>query len=157
MSIARSLELGLSQLVEESNLVLEVKFLERFKEELPLHNKDSKNAEKPVPAFVKKGCVFKTGTVFKNNTGIKAIPEKIQVPDENWRRLFSEHKEKYLKTADRAYTIKEYHSEVPSLDKASILFLSHFQGMFELTAQGAFESSEAQEKIQMLVASTKRY
>jgi hypothetical protein len=157
MSIARSLELGLSQLVDESNLVLEVKFLEYFKEELPVHNKDPKNPGKPVPSFIKKGCVFQTSTVFKDNTGIKSIPDQIQVPDEDWRRLFSEHKEKYLKIPERSYTIKEYHSEVPSLDKASILFLSHFQGMFELTAQGAFESAEAREKIEMLAASTKRY
>jgi hypothetical protein len=156
MSITRSLELGLSKIVEESNLILEVKFIERFKQEIAIVNKDSKNPVKPVPAFVKKGCIFKTGTVFKNNTGIKVIPETIEVPDENWRRLFSEHNEKYLKTADRAYTIKEYHTEVPSLEKAAILFLSHFQGMFELTAQGAFESLEAREKVEMLLA-PKRY
>jgi hypothetical protein len=157
MGVARSLELGLQELMEESNLIVEVRFKERFKEEIGIADKNVKNTGRPLPSFIKKGCVFVVNKILKNNTELKGLPESISVPDENWRRLFSEHKEKHLKTPDRAYTIKEYHTDVTSLEKASIIFLSYFQGMFELTAQGAFESAEASEKIEMLLVSTKRH
>jgi hypothetical protein len=157
MGVARSLELGLQELMEESNLIVEVRFKERFKEEIAIADKDAKNTGRPLPSFIKKGCVFIVNKILKNNTELKGLPENISVPDENWRRLFSEHREKYLKIPDRTYIIKEYHTEVASLEKASILFLSYFQGMFELTAQGGFESEEASEKIEMLLVSTKRH
>ena len=155
MGPIRSLELGLSKLIEESNLIVEVEFVERYKEDVVIINKDLKNqAREPIPPFLKKGCVFKTNNILKNSTGID-IPERIKVPEESWRRSFNDHKKKYLNDAVKSYTVHEYITGVKSISKATILFLQHFQGWFELTAKNAFEDNSAHEKIKMLMASHK--
>lgn len=151
MSKIPSRELSLSEVIEESNLVVEVDFIERFEEEVMVVNRDSKNTSpETVPPFLKKGYVFKIRNILKNSGDIK-VPEKINVPEEDWRRGLSKHKEQYMKSPAKSYTVTKYNSEVKTITKAFILFLHHFQGMYELTAKNAFESKAAREKIGMLI------
>jgi uncharacterized protein (UPF0335 family) len=152
MSKTQSRELSLSEVIDESNLVVEVEFIERFEEEVPVINRDSKNtSQEAVPPFLKKGYIFKIKKVLKNSGDIK-VPEKINVPDEDWRRALSQHKEKYTKSPAKSHAVMRYSPDVKSITKAFILFLHHFQGMYELTAKNAFESKAAQEKISMLIS-----
>jgi hypothetical protein len=151
MSIIRSSEVSLSNLIEESNLIVEVEFLKHYKEEVPIVNKYAKESPpKPIPPFIKKGCVFRVKGVLKNEGKIK-VPETIQVPDENWRRFLSQHKEEYAGGVSKSFTIYEYTTEVDKIENASILFLHHFQDTYELTARDAFEDSTAKEKISMIM------
>ena len=150
MSIIRSTEISLSELVKESNLILKVKFLELFKESLPVIDKVKDQSDNSIPPFIKQGCLFEVVGVLKNTARIE-VPEKIQVPRENWRRSQSQHKEKYAGGPSKSYTVPTYTTEVSSLQKASILFLHYFQGMFDLMAKNAFESTAAEEKIKILL------
>lgn len=150
MSIIRSTEISLSELVKESNLILQVKFIESFKETIPVIDKSASPTDKPIPPFIKKGCVFKVIVVLKNTARI-IVPEKIQVPNENWRRSLSQHKEEHVDGKSKSYNVPTYVTEVPSMQKADILFLHHFQGMYDLTARDSFEDTGAEEKIRMLL------
>jgi hypothetical protein len=150
MSIIRSTEISLSELVKESNLILQVKFIESFKETVPVTDRSQSQTDKPIPPFIKKGCVFKVLGVLKNTARI-VVPEKIQVPNENWRRSLSQHKEEHTGGKSKSYNVPTYVTEVSSMQKAAILFLHHFQGMYDLTARDSFEDTSAEEKIKMLL------
>lgn len=150
MSIIRPAEISLSELVKESNLILRVKFIELFKETIPIFDKSKDHTEKTLPPFIKKGCVFQVLGVLKN-TARTAVPERIHVPNENWHRSLSQHKEAYAGGKSKSYNVPTYTTEVPSLRNATILFLHHFQGMYDLTAKDGFEDEAAEEKIKMLL------
>jgi hypothetical protein len=152
MSIIRSTEISLSDLVTESNLILKVKFVALFKESLPVIDKSKDQTSQTIPPFMKQGVIFKVLGILKNTARIE-IPEKIQVPNENWRRSLNQHKEKHADGPGKLYNVPVYITEVSSLRKASIIFLHHFQGMFDLAAKNAFENLDAEEKIVMLVES----
>lgn len=154
MSIIRSKEISLSELVEESNLILKVKFVEVYKENVAVVDKSNDPHNQSIPSFVKQGYVFQVLNILKNTARIE-VPEKIQVPNENWRRSLSQHKEKYAAGPSKSYTVPTYTTEVSSVKKSSIIFLHHFQGMFDLAARDAFENNEAEEKILMLIENSK--
>lgn len=154
VSIIRSKEITLSELVEESNLILKVKFSELYKEDLVVADKSSEPSDKSIPIFVKQGCVFKVLGVLKNTARIE-VPEKIRVPNENWRRSLSQHKEKYAGGPSKSYNVPTYVTDVASIKKASIVFLHHFQEMFDLAARDSFENDNAEEKIVMLMESSR--
>lgn len=147
MSSMENTVVELSDLVKECNLIVEVEYLESFQEEVAIKQFD---ANVSVPPFVKKGIVFTIQTVLKNKDAIK-LPQTIQVPNEGWRRLLDKHKERYAGKAAKSYGVKEYKTEVTSMRNATLLFLHHFQGTFELEAKNSFESNEALEKITMLL------
>lgn len=153
MSIIRSKEVSLSDIIKESNLIVEVEFVKPYKEEVPVVSRSGEALATPVPPFIKKGCVFRVKGVLKNDGKIK-VPDTIQVPDENWRRFLSQHKERYADGVSKSFTVNEYPTEVKSVEKASILFLYHFQDTYELVARDAFESSEAREKIEMILGAS---
>jgi len=148
MSIIRYTPLELSEIVEESNLILEVKCTGPYTEEVAIKSNDQEAAVKP---FIKEGFVFNVISVLKNTAAI-VVPQTIRVPKEEWRRSFSQHKERYANGPSKSYGVKEYITDVRSMKKADILFLHHFQGIYELTASDSFESVAAREKIEMLVA-----
>jgi hypothetical protein len=150
MSIIRSTEISLSELVKESNLILQVKFIELFKETVPIIDRSKGQIDKPIPPFIKKGCVFRVLGVIKNTARI-IVPEKIQVPNENWHRSLSQHKEAHAGGKSKSYNAPTYITEVASFQKAAILFLHHFQGMYDLAARDSFENLAAEEKIRMLL------
>jgi hypothetical protein len=150
MSIIRSTEMSVSELVKESNLIVQVKFLEFFQETVPVVDRSKDQTDQLIPPFIKKGCVFQVLGVLKNTARI-IVPEKIHVPNENWRRSLSQHKEAYAGGKSKSYNIPTYATEVPSMQKAAILFLHHFQGMYDLTARDSFEDVTAEEKIKMLL------
>jgi hypothetical protein len=145
----RELEIGLSSLVKDSNLIVKVRFVKLFKESLPVVDKQQDQAI-IIPPFIKQGCVFEVLAVLKN-TSRTEIPDKINVPNENWRRLLGRHKEKFAGGIAKTYTVPLYISDVPSLRKATILFLNYFQGMFDLAAKDAFEDGTAEEKVAMIL------
>ena len=150
MSITRPTEISLSELVKESNLILQVKFIKIFNETIPVIDKSSDQTGKPIPPFIKKGCVFKVLGVLKNTAHI-TVPENIPIPNENWHRSLNRHKEIYAGGKQKSYNVPTYRTEVSSLRKAFIVFLHHFQGMFDLAAKDAFEDHAAEEKIKMLL------
>lgn len=144
-------ELSISEVIEESTLIVEVELVGPFEEEIPIVNRDSKvDSVKPIPPFIKKGYTFRIQTVHKN-TGEGKLPETINVPNENWRRALNQHKERYAGAASKSYAVPEYKSDVKSIAKATVLFLNHFQGMYDLTAVNAFENKAALEKIGMIL------
>ncbi|NOT76791.1 MAG: hypothetical protein HOP08_17840 [Cyclobacteriaceae bacterium] len=147
MSIIRDRELSLSELIEESNLVVEVGFIKKYTEEVAVTRMDSFET---FPPFIKKGNIFKVKGVLKNTAKI-TVPEEIKVPEENWRRSLSQHKEAVMNGPSKSYTVPEYKTEVKSISKAGILFLHHFQDMFDLTAKNAFEDLNSKEKITMII------
>lgn len=151
MSRIQYREMSLSEVIEDSNLVVEVKFIESYQEEVALAPKDSAVVSGSFPPFIKKGGMFSVIRVLKNDGKIK-IPERIKVPNENWRRFLSQHKEKHLNAPSKSFTVPEYITTLKSASKASVLFLNHFQGMFEFTASNAWEDKAALEKIEMLIA-----
>ena len=155
MSKAQFKEISISELVEESNLIVEVEFIETYVEEVPVVNRDVSNLSgEAIPPFQKKGNVFKIKSILKNKDKIN-VPEKITVPDEDWRRALNKHKEKYLKAPSKSYHLPEYISEVKSAKKATILFLHHFQNMYELTARNSFEDQKSFEKVTILLENTR--
>ncbi len=151
MSNTRSLEISLSEMVEQSNLVLKVRFREVFEEHVPVVDKSLGQTGREIQPFVKRGCVFEVSGVLKNTARIE-VPGEIRVPDENWRRLLGQYREKHANGPVKSYTVPVYNTDVPSIKKASIIFLVHFQGMFDLTAKDAFENLDAEEKVVILVA-----
>ena len=152
MSIIRSTEISLSELVKESNLILQVKFIESFKETVPVIDRSEGQTGESIPPFIKRGSVFHVLDVLKNEARI-IVPEKIRVPNENWRRSLSQHKETHAGGKSKSYNVPTYLTDVPSLQKADILFLHHFQGMYDLTARDSFEQMTANEKIKILMES----
>jgi hypothetical protein len=80
------------------------------------------------------------------------VPNEIRVPDENWRRFLGQHKTQHLDAPSKSYIVPEYVSSVKSAAKASILFLNHFQDMYEFTARNGFENKSELEKVRMLIA-----
>ena len=152
MSIINYRELSLSEVIEESNLIVEVEFVKKFEEEILVSNKEgSASAARAFPPFIKKGNVFTILKVLKN-TGAVKVPDQINVPDENWRRSLNEHKELHFKGVSKSYTVLDYNTETKAASKAVVLFLHHFQNMYEFTARNAFESKATLEKISILIA-----
>jgi hypothetical protein len=149
MSRIQYKELSISELIEESTLIAEVALVAPFEEEVQVINRDLKDSSTSIPPFIKKGYVFKIKNVLKNK-GDK-VPEEIKVPNENWRISLSQHKETYANGPEKSFTVPEYKSDVKSITKASILFLNHFQGMYDLTAAHAFEDDTALEKINLIL------
>jgi hypothetical protein len=145
-------EMSLSAVIEDSNLVVEVKFIESYQEEVSIFHKEAVAGSEKFPAFIKKGDVFKVIRVLKNTGKIK-VPETIRVPNENWRRFLGQHKEQYLQAPSKSYNVPEYVSTLKTSAKASVLFLNHFQDMYEFTACNSWESKAELEKIEMLIAS----
>lgn len=148
MSIIKNVPVSLSDIVQEADLILEVRCLESFTEEVAIRNTPSNEA---LPPFKKKGFIFSVKGVLKNKAKI-IVPETIRVPKEEWRRSLSQHKEKYSDGMSKSYEVKQYKTEVTSMKNADILFLHHFQGSFELETKDSFESAEAHEKITILIA-----
>lgn len=148
MSTIRYTEIDLTALIEESNVIVAVEFLENFAESLSVPKKPG---EADVPPFIKKGFVFKVVEVLKNKDNVK-IGEQIQVPEEKWRRSFGQHKETYAGGKSKSYEVKKYEADVPSMKKADVLFLYHFQGMFELTAKDSFISNAVRDKLEILLS-----
>lgn len=147
MSIVKNTEVELSDLVKDSNLILEVTYVEPFVEELAVKSIDPKVS---APLFKKQGIVFAVTTILKNEDKIQ-VPETIRIPKEDWRRSLSKHKALYAGGSAKSYAVKEYKSEVKSMRNATILFLHHFQHSFELEGKNSFESVEARDKIMMLL------
>lgn len=143
-------EMSLSEVIEDSNLVVEVKFIELFQEEVPIAHKDSTVASGKFPPFIKKGDVFNVIRVLKNTGKIK-VPETIRVPNENWRRFLGQHKEQHLQAPSKSYSVPEYVSTLKTAAKASVLFLNHFQDMYEFTARNSWEGKAELEKVEMLI------
>jgi hypothetical protein len=137
----------LSEIVKEANLIVEVECIEPFTEDVAVRSEDPKV---PAPPFKKKGFVFRVNKVLKNPDKIN-VPQTIRVPKEEWRRSLAKHKEQYAGGVGKSYDVREYETEVSSMKNADILFLHHFQGMYELEAKNSFESVEALEKITMLM------
>jgi len=152
MSIIKYRELSLSEVVEESNLIIEVEFVEKYNEEISVSGKEGSDSEvKASPPFIKKGNVFNVIKVLKN-TGLIKVPAQIRVPEENWRRSLSQYKEMHFNGVSKSYTVLDYATETKSVSKAAVLFLHHFQDMYELTARNAFEGKASLEKITILIS-----
>jgi hypothetical protein len=151
----KTIEASLSKLVEDSNLILKVKFVSVFKESVPITDKQKDPSNTYIPPFMKQGCTFQVLSVLKNTARME-VPESVEVPNENWRRLLSKHKEKFAGGSNKSYNVPIYITEVPSLKKATIIFLNYFQGMFDLTAIDAFENEEGEEKVKMLLGTEDR-
>lgn len=147
MSIIKNIEVELSDLAENCSVIVEVVFKEPFEEEVVIKSVDSKMSP---PPFKKQGIVFTVTNVLKNADKIE-IPQTIRVPNANWRRSLSQHKELHAGGPSKSYSVKYYKSEVKSMRHATILFLHHFQGTFELETTDSFESAEALDKITMLL------
>lgn len=151
MSIIRSLEVSLSDVIGLANLIVEVEFVEHYREEVPIVRRTKEESpSEPIPPFIKKGCVFRVKGILKNE-GKSKVPETIPVPDENWHRFYSQHKERYAGGVSKSFTVQEYNTEVKAIEKASILFLHYFQDTYELVARRAFEDGAAKEKISMIL------
>lgn len=148
MSSIKNIIVELSDIVEEANLIVEVEFLEPFIEDLAVKSADPNVL---APPFKKKGLVFTIKKVLKNKDNI-ALPKTIRVPNEEWRRSLSQHKKVHAGGPNKSYTVKHYKTEVASMKNAEIIFLHHFQGLFELEVKGSFESVAELEKITMLIA-----
>jgi hypothetical protein len=148
MRVISSTPVSLTEVIEESNLIIEVECVEKYSEEVQIKNRESEDLISP---FIKKGFVFKVNNILKNTTGIE-IPNKIKVPNENWRRLLSQHQQQFANGANKSFNIKVYETEVSSIKDATVIFLYHFQGMFDLAAKDAFESASGREKIEMLLS-----
>ena len=124
--------------------------MKSFQETVPVIDRSKDQTGSPIPPFIKKGCVFQVLGVIKNTARIM-VPENISVPNENWRRSLSQHKEAHAGGKSKSYNVTTYATEVTSIQKAEILFLHHFQGMYDLTARDSFENMGAGEKIKMLL------
>lgn len=151
MSRIQYREMSLSEVIEDSNLVVEVKFTEPYQEEIAITDRNAVTGSGNFPPFIKGGGAFQVIRVLKNSDKI-SVPETIKVPNENWRRALSQHKSTHLQAPAKSFTVSEYGSAVKSVTKASVLFLNYFQGMYEFTARNSFEDKAALEKIEMLIA-----
>jgi hypothetical protein len=145
------IELELSHVVKDSNIIVLVTYVEPFTEEVVVKTSDPTQF---VPVFKKEGIIFNVKSVLKNTDKIE-IPKTIRVPKSDWRRSLNIHKEKYAGGISKSYNLMQYKSEVKSMKHADILFLHHFQQTFELLAKNSFESQEALEKVTMLIAANK--
>jgi hypothetical protein len=146
MSRITNVSIELSEIVKESNLIVQVECIAPFTEEVTVKGID------PNPPFIKSGFDFKVKNVLKN-TGKINVPPVIRVPNENWRRRLADYKHTYGDGASKSYEIKEYKTDVQTMNKADVLFLHHFQDTFELEVRDAFESSDSIEKITILIDS----
>ncbi len=149
MSTIQYNELSISELIEESTLIVEVELIGPFQEEVAVIDRNATNTSTPITPFIKKGHSFKIKNVLKNKGD--NIPERINVPDEDWRRSLSQYKEVHANGPSKSFTVAKYKSDVKSITKATVLFLNHFQGMYDLTAANSFENDKALEKINMLL------
>ncbi len=149
MSIIRDRILTLETIVSTSNVIVEVEALEPYEESVSIPSADGKN---PVPDFIKKGFIFRVKRVLKN-TSNNSIPERIRVPNENWMRYFSQHKEHYANGPSKSFTVNTYQTKVSSMENSEILFLCRFQDSFHLTAKNSFESLEANQTIEQYISS----
>ena len=147
MSIIRDKQLSLETMVSESNLIVEVRCLDVFEEEIPVPSDDASN---PIKPFIKKGLVFEVRNTLKN-TSDHTIDQVIQVPHESWRRSFSQHKVRYANGPSKSFTVISYAADVPSFEEADILFLHAFQGTYQLVAKNAFERLVKKEHIAELL------
>lgn len=147
MSIMKSKPVELSELVKECNLILMVEYLEPFVEEVAIKSNDPNVSP---PPFKKQGAIFTVKSALKNTDKVE-LPNTIRVPNENWRRSLSQHKEQHASGPSKSFGVNEYKTEVSSMKEADILFLHHFQGGFELEAKNSFESLDELEKITMLL------
>lgn len=150
MSRITTISIELSEIVEESNLIVQVECIAPFNEEITVKGID------PNPPFIKSGFDFSVKKVLKN-TGKINVPPVIRVPNENWRRRLAEYKHSYGDGVSKSYEIKEYKTDVRTIKKASVLFLHHFQDTFELEVKDAFESLDSIEKITILIDSKGKY
>ncbi len=148
MSVVKYIPVELSDIVTTADLILAVDCVEPFTEDVSVKSADPKT---PAPPFKKKGFIFRVKGILKNSEKIN-VPPTIQVPNEDWRRSLSQHKQKYADGVSKSYDVKKYATEVRSIKNANIIFLHHFQGTYELEVKGAFESNEALEKITILIA-----
>lgn len=146
MSIIQNVELTLQTIVSSSNLIVEVKSVEPYEEPIPIPSE--KNT--PLPDFIKRGMIFWVKRILKNTSG-NPIPEQIQVPNENWRRYLSQHKERYTNGPSKSFTVNKYDSKVSSMKDADILFLNYYSDNFNLTAQNAYESLDALKIIEEII------
>ncbi len=137
MSIIRYTDLSLKELLGKSSLVLEVSWLHSYQEEVPIITPD-KNLPDSIPPFIKRGNVFTVKRILKNEEKI-SVPETIQVPNENWRRFFSQHKAQYLDAPNKSFGVEQYQSSLASIEQAGILFLRNTNTTYELAAAKAFE------------------
>lgn len=151
MSQIQYREMSLSEVIEDSNLVVEVKFVKSYTEEVNIGHKNATDRSETFPPFIRKGNSFQVKAILKNDTRIK-IPATINVPDENWRRFLSQHKEKYLNAPSKSFIVPEYVSTLKSASKAAVLFLNYFQDMYEFTARNSWEGKGELEKVGMLIA-----
>jgi hypothetical protein len=149
MSAIKYRELSLTEIIEESNLVVEVKFVKKYREEVAMARKDGSDVPIP-PAFVKKGNLFRVMNVLKNKGDFK-VGDQIKVPEENWRRSLSQYKETHLDGPVKSFTVLDYATEIKSISKATVLFLHYFQDMYELTARHSYEGNTAMEKVKILI------
>ena len=144
MSIIKHLEVTLNTLISESNLIVEVSYIEPFEEEVPIPDHSS---AKP---FLKQGLVFQVKNILKNTEGY-TVGSVIRVPYANWRRSFSQHKEFHANGPSKSFTVKNYNTSVPSMKDAEILFLHAFSTTYHLTAEQAFEWATMKKEIEDLI------
>lgn len=144
MSIIKHIEVTLTTLISESNLIVEVQYVEPFEEEVPLPDHP---AAKP---FLKQGLVFQVKSILKNSDDL-TIETFIRVPHENWRRSLSQHKEFHANGPSKSYGVKTYNTNVPSMKDGQILFLNAFRSTYDLTAEHAFEWADRRKQIEDLI------
>lgn len=148
MSIIRNNIVSLETIVTTSNVIVEVQCIKSYEESISIASEDS---TRPIPDFIKKGLLFRIKRVLKNTTE-NTLPETIRVPDENWRRSLSQHKEHYANGPSKSFTVNTYETRVPSIKDADILFLSHFQDTFNLISKNSFESIQASNIIESYIS-----
>ncbi|MDB5257395.1 MAG: hypothetical protein JWM14_2090 [Chitinophagaceae bacterium] len=144
MSIIRHVVVTLITLISESNLIVEVRYVEPYEEEVPIPDHPS---AKP---FLKQGLVFQVKDILKNSEDY-AIGTTIRVPHADWKRSFSQHKEFHANGPSKSYSVKTYNSSVPSMKDAEILFLQAFHTSYDLAAEHAFEWADRRKQIEDLI------
>ena len=140
----------LADLVKQARLILAVEYLKPFSDDVMVQRIGS---DVPVPPFRKTGSVLRVKATLKNSDSID-LPETIHVPVEGWRRALSQHKERHAGGPSKSYTVKQYKTDLASMNDAGIVFLRDFQGSFELEAMGAFTSITALDQIKLLIKAT---
>ncbi|MDF2454285.1 MAG: hypothetical protein K0R51_278 [Cytophagaceae bacterium] len=149
MSIIKDQEVSLPTIILQANLIVEVRCIDTFEEEVLVLSDDKKEGVKP---FIKKGLVYQVTSILKNTTDHPmAVDTRIRVPHENWRRSFSQHKEAYAGGPSKSFTVTSYTTEVPSMAEAGILFLHAFKDTYQLVSKNAFEQTIKKEQIEGLI------
>jgi len=146
MSIIRNVDLTLETIVSSSNLIVQVQTVEPYEERIPITS-DSNSA---LPDFIKKGLIFRVKRILKNASE-NSIPELIKVPNENWKRYLSQHKERYANGPSKSFTVNSYKSKVSSMNDADILFLNRSLDNFSLTAHSSYESLDSLKIIEEII------